>query len=99
MADKVSTIIHWLLAYLLKGHTGEIHIFVDKGTIKRATLQWESQGVNGALQEMTEIDLEDPYLSKYMSRPGNFSEGSKVIEVNKVYEPEKAKDVESTDAT
>ncbi len=98
MADKVATFIHWFLAYLLKGHTGEINIFVDKGTLKKATLRWETPGVNSDLQEMTEIDLDDPFLSKYMPRPGNFSEGSKTVQVKKVYKPEE-KGVEQADGT
>jgi len=96
MADKVATFVHWLLAYLLKGHTGEITVFVNKGNLEKATLQWQTPGVNSELQELTEIDLDDPFLSKYMPRPGNFSEGSRIVQVKKVYKPEE-KGVEQTD--
>lgn len=68
MADKVSVLIHWLLAWLLKSPTGEIKINVAGGRIMG--VEWRPLNEQyGCLDKREDINLDDPFLSQYLPRP------------------------------
>jgi len=66
MADRVSTFVHWLITHLFKNPTGVLRMEINKGNLGKVTWYDPEQVETGTIA--TPIDLDDPFLSKYMPR-------------------------------
>ena len=64
MKDRFAVLVHWLVAWLLRSPSGVLRIEVEKGQIGK--VRWYNPEWIETGEMAEEIDLDNPYLSKYL---------------------------------